>query len=360
MFNFPKDNLPEISIQNLTTRLSTLNKGSISPNIEPIQYYNEKLNCVNIPSKEEISQVSYKDSKLLVANENFIYGENYEKTQRGLDYFKYEEEPSFNEGKVLDKEQNNLIKEGEAYKEVFGNVGLENMNDEESYEKKNEEELQILYGIMGEEKENNKNLEFNESSGKINSSLLNKKRKSSKEKEQNKDDNIEDQKVKKDKNENFILKFLTNSINVDLYRKVFDTLGKIIDVKKCDRKKIKANEKYLSDLLDKTVEELFDLKSKLELIEENIKKFKINKEEEKKMKDLLKLKFKEHLIHYYKSDTLKEFKKKKFKDGKTPEDYDKVFYAGRKGKERGYYLLEKEGFITYAKSQPYCKNERRK
>lgn len=347
MFNNPKD-IPDFDINNLTTSLSTLNKNSNCPKIEPIPIYNEELNK-NIPNKEDISQESYKEYNPLGKSVDYFPDGNYEMTKKSQYHFKFGEELFYN-GKIFDIEKNNLRTEEEIkiYKEAFLNEGLENMNDEESDEKKNENEIKYMYEIFGEEKDNN-------------TSLLNKKRNISKDKEQKKNVNLEEKKDKKNKNENLINKFLRNCINEYLYKKMINTLGKIINVEKCDGKRfIKANENYLPHLLDKKMEEIFDLENKIKLIEENIKKFKINEEEEKKMKELLKSRFKEQLLLYYESDELKKFKKKRFKDGKTPEDYDKLFYAGRKGKERGYYLLEPYGFIKYAYSEPYCKNERKK
>ena len=58
----------------------------------------------------------------------------------------------------------------------------------------------------------------------------------------------------------------------------------------------------------------------------------------------------------YESGELQKFKNKKFKHG-TSVDYDIIFYKERK---RHYYLLEPYGFIRYAKSKPYCHNERKK
>ena len=361
MFNIPKDILSDFEFSKLTTSLSTLNKDSICPKIEPIPFYNEELNK-NMPNKEDISQESYKGYNPLGKSVDYFPDGNYEMTKKSQYHFKFGEE-LFYKGKIFDNEKNNLRAEEEMkiYKEAFPNEGLENLNDEESDEKKNENEIKYIYEIFGEEKENNKNPEFYCSSENKNSSLLNKKRNASKDKEQKKNVYLEEKKDKKNKNENLILKFLTNYINVFLYKKLIKTLGKIINVEKCDRKRfIKANENYLPHLLDKDLEEIFDLEKKIKLIEDNIKKFKINEEEEKKIKELLKSRFKEQLILYYESEELKKFKKKRFKDGKTPEDYDKLFYAGRKGKERGYYLLEPYGFIKYANSEPYCKNERKK
>ena len=105
--------------------------------------------------------------------------------------------------------------------------------------------------------------------------------------------------------------------------------------------------------MKKKLKEVFDL--------ENILKgdFLSNKEEEK-INELLESTIEEELEPYYSSDELKQFRKKKLKDGKTPEDYDKIFFEGRKGKKRGYYLLEPFGFIRYAKGEHYCKNERKK
>lgn len=148
---------------------------------------------------------------------------------------------------------------------------------------------------------------------------------------------------------------MTNFINVYEYKKLVGNLQKInIFIDKCDRKKfLKAKENYLPILLKKNMKELFGLENKLK---EN---FPSNEEEEKTNK-LLESTFEEELKLYYKSDELKKFKIKKFKDGKTPKDYDKIFYAGRKGKVRGYYLLEPYGFIIYANSEHYCKNERKR
>ena len=132
---------------------------------------------------------------------------------------------------------------------------------------------------------------------------------------------------------------------------MLQTINIFID--KCDRKTfIKAKENYLPKLLEKEVKEIFGLETKFK------DSFPSNEEEEK-IKTVLESSLKDELILYYKSEELKQFKKKKYRDGKTPEDYDKIFYAGRKGKTIGYYLLEQNGFITYAYSEHYCKNERR-
>lgn len=208
MFNNPKD-IPDFDINNLTTSLSTLNKNSNCPKIEPIPIYNEELNK-NIPNKEDISQESYKEYNPLGKSVDYFPDGNYEMTKKSQYHFKFGEELFYN-GKIFDIEKNNLRTEEEIkiYKEVFLNEGLENMNDEESDEKKNENEIKCIYEIFGEEKDNNKN-----------SSLLNKKRKPSKDKKQKKKCLFRRKKNKKNKNENLILKFLTNYINVFLYKKL--------------------------------------------------------------------------------------------------------------------------------------------
>ena len=246
--------------------------------------------------------------------------------------------PSFS-GQSNSSNNIHMIQKYEETPNKIFDLGSKNMNiEEDSVEKQNEEEMENIYERFG--KENNEN-DINKNS----KSYLKKKRKASTDKEE-----------KKYKNEDFILKFLTNFINEYEYNKLYKELAKIkiYIQKKCDRKKyIKGNENYLPILLKKKLKEVFDL--------ENILKgdFLSNKEEEK-INELLESTIEEELEPYYSSDELKQFRKKKLKDGKTPEDYDKIFFEGRKGKKRGYYLLEPFGFIRYAKGEHYCKNERKK
>lgn len=79
-------------------------------------------------------------------------------------------------------------------------------------------------------------------------------------------------------------------------------------------------------------------------------------EDEEKLLNLLKSIYEDQVKLYYESKEFEKFKNKKFKHG-TPVDYDKKFYFQR---NRHYYLLESNGFIRYAKSKPYCHNERKK
>ena len=371
-YNIQKTNKTEMERTKESTNFITLNNSKEST-IELIQSYNKELNFERIPNKKDQYQESDKESISIGINEDYrndridiyfsydnieipnngikdmLLGENYDKIKWDSIYYKYQRE-SFNLDKNILREE----KEIKIYKKVFDRVGLENIDDDKSDKSKNE--FNNLYYIFEEETNTNNNkIQISyRSSGEKNDILLNKKRKASREKEK-KYDNIEDKKEKSKKNENFILKFLTNFINVYEYKKLVGNLQKInIFIDKCDRKKfLKAKENYLPILLKKNMKELFGLENKLK---EN---FPSNEEEEKTNK-LLESTFEEELKLYYKSDELKKFKIKKFKDGKTPKDYDKIFYAGRKGKVRGYYLLEPYGFIIYANSEHYCKNERKR
>ena len=246
-----------------------------------------------------------------------------------------EPSPSFS-GQSNSSNNIHMIQKFEETPSKIFDLGSKNLNieDEDSVEKQKEEEMEDIG------KENDQN-DVNENS----KSYLKKKRKASTDKEE-----------KKYKNEDFILKFLTNFINEYEYNKLYKELAKIkiYIQKKCDRKKfIKGNENYLSILLKKKLKEVFELEN---ILKENFP----SNEEEEKINELLESTIEEELELYYSSDELKQFRKKKLKDGKTPEDYDKIFFEGRKGKKRGYYLLEPFGFIRYAKGEHYCKNERKK
>ena len=218
-----------------------------------------------------------------------------------------------------------------TFKKIF-DLGAKNMNDEGNFdEKENEYEIKYMYEFFGKEDEE-------------------------KDKDKNSSSKTSTENEKKFKNENHVIKTLTNFINEYEYKKLYKELLKIKIYlqKKCDRKKfIKANENYLPILLKKKVKEIFELEN---ILKENFP----SNEEEKKINELLESTIEDELKLYYFSNELEQFKKKKYRYGKTPEDYDKIFYNGRKGKERGYYLLEPFGLITYANSEPYCKNKRKK
>ena len=246
-----------------------------------------------------------------------------------------EPSPSFS-GQLNSPNNIHLIKKSsEETPEKFFALNSGNVDDEEdSDEKKNDEEIKNIYEIFGknEEKVEDKKTD----------SYCKKKREAPTDNEE-----------KKYKNENFILKFITNFVNEYEYNKLFKELIniKIYLPKKCNRKKfIKANENYLPVLLKMKVKQVFELEN---ILKEDFP----SNEKEEKVNELLESPLEEELKLYYFSDELKQFRKKKLKDGKTPEDYDKIFYEGRKGKKRGYYLLEPFGFINYAKGEHYCKQK---
>lgn len=163
-----------------------------------------------------------------------------------------------------------------------------------------------------------------------------------------------------------IKSFLSNFINVYLFKKINELLEKckLGKICKCDYDMIiKPNESHLAILLEKTVEELFiiykekaskkcEKQKNKKLFEFIDNKVNLSKNEEE-LVNLLKSKFEYQLKLYYKSKEIETFKTKKLKHG-TPVDYDKQFYSER---NRQYYLLEPYGFIRYAKSEPYCHNK---
>lgn len=143
-------------------------------------------------------------------------------TLKIVDNFHIDPTPSYS--KELNFSNNKFIQESfePAFKKIF-DLGAKNMSAEDE-EKVNESEIKYLYEFFGKE---------NEEKDKDENSYLKKKRKGSTEE------------VKKFKNENFVLKILTNFINEYLYTKLYKELVKINIYlqKKCDRKKfIKANE----------------------------------------------------------------------------------------------------------------------
>lgn len=175
------------------------------------------------------------------------------------------------------------------------------------------------------------------------------------------------------KHDYLIKSFLSNSINNYSFGKLNKLVKKLKlgKIYKCDYiKNIKANERHLRNLLEKTIEEIFSIydeeAGKKDKKQKNKKVFesffesisdKIDlSEDEEELLNLLKSTYEEELKLYYKSKEIEKFKNKKFKHG-TTDDYDKEFYNER---NRGYYLLEPYGFIRYANSEPYCHNERKK
>ena len=175
------------------------------------------------------------------------------------------------------------------------------------------------------------------------------------------------------KHDYLIKSFLSNSINTYSFGKLNKLVKKLKlgKIYKCDYiKNIKANERHLRNLLEKTIEEIFSIydeeAGKKDKKQKNKKVFesffesisdKIDlSEDEEELLNLLKSTYEEELKLYYKSKEIEKFKNKKFKHG-TADDYDKEFYNER---NRGYYLLEPYGFIRYANSEPYCHNERKK
>lgn len=192
---------------------------------------------------------------------------------------------------------------------------------------------------------------------------------------EDKSQNIESEKPQKIRsNHDYLIKsFLSNSINTYSFGKLYNLVKKLGGrIYKCDYNKIiNANERHLSNLLEKTIEEIFtiyDEKAKKEGIRqknnkkvfenfyESISDKKDLSEDEEELFNLLRSTYEDQLKLYYKSKEIEKFKNKNLKHG-TPVDYDKKFYNER---NRGYYLLEPYGFIRYAKSKPYCHNERKK
>ena len=172
------------------------------------------------------------------------------------------------------------------------------------------------------------------------------------------------------KHDYLIKSFLSNSINKYVFKKINklfkkNKLGKMY---KCSYVKIiKPNERHLSVLLEKSVKEIFSKydekaskecenqksnKKLFEYIYNNVNLL----EDGKEIVNLLDSTYEDQLKLYYESKEIEKFKTKDLKYG-TPADYDKDFYNER---NRKYYLLENYGFIKYAKSKPYCHNERQK
>ena len=183
-----------------------------------------------------------------------------------------------------------------------------------------------------------------------------------------KSEKADNKKSQRSTHDYLIKSFLSNFVNRYLFKKLNELsknchLGKIY--KSNYKINIKPNEHKLSAFLEKTVKDIYtsfnNKKGKeykyqeknYNLAKELYKKVNISKNEEE-LKKCLDSTIEAQLILYYESDKLQEFKNKKLKHG-TPVDYDKNFYKER---NRHYYLLEPYGFIRYAKTKPYCHNER--
>ena len=209
--------------------------------------------------------------------------------------------------------------------------------------------------------------QINENSEHFQNNFINKKRELSfKEEKMNKNEN----KKPRSTHDYLIKSFLSNFINTFLFKKLNILskkcgLGKIY--KSNYKINIKPNETRLLSLIQKTVKDIFtnykinenkeykNQKKNYNLVEILDSKMYLSKEEEE-LKQCFDSTLEEQLKLYYESEDLEKFKNKKLKHG-TPLDYNKIFYKER---NRHYYLLEPYGFIRYAKSKPYCHNERKK
>ena len=169
---------------------------------------------------------------------------------------------------------------------------------------------------------------------------------------------------------NFLNTYLFNRVNSYLDIPIFENCR----IYKCDYIKNIGNsiERNLKQFLTKNIENTFTIYDETkpkgaEKLKNNIKVFEIIKEKfkdveiEKELVDFQKfyyLSIEEHLKDYYYSKEFEAFKNETRKNGKTIKDYDFEFSHAKKRKRPS--LLIPYGFIDYAKSKPYCHNQRRK
>ena len=267
--------------------------------------------------------------------------------------------PNFSEDNKDESKNENINVE-----EFFEEKVLEN---NESYSDELDQRYFIEKSIPQNSVENVFQSQLNVNEEQFQKDYLNEKR--------NKSQNIESEKPKKKRsNHDYLIKsFLSDSINNYILNKMNNLvknlgLGKIY---KCNyNKNIKAKESHLSSLLQNTIEEIFSIYDEKE--NKEYAKGKMNKkifesfferisnkinlsEDKEKLFNLLRSIYEDQVKLYYESKEIEKFKNKKLKHG-TPVDYDKKFYFET---NRRYYLLESDGFIRYAKSKPYCHNERK-
>ena len=213
-------------------------------------------------------------------------------------------------------------------------------------------------------------------------SFLNKKRYFNENIENQSESNndVIDDKKKKKKVEDLLKAFKSNFLNKYLFNKANELLKNWLKennynytIYKCNYEIniVRTTERNLRQFLLKSFKEIFSIydPSKKEGIENSKKNGRLFEIIEEAFKDPKQLKlledfkkvyesFMEDLLKdYYHSEVFFAFKNKKTKEGKTIKDYDYEFSHAPKRKRPS--LLTQYGFIDYAKSEPYCHNQRK-
>ena len=309
--------------------------------------------------------------------------------------------PSYMGGKLEPKKWNKslLISRNLCYENLYINDCLqEEENEEESFEDNcypNESYYEIKNGILIQ-KDSGKEMKTyikafyevfirkNEKIDLEDDSYLNKKRyfiENTVIPSESKNDMIIDDEKKRSTVDYYLKAFLSNYLNKYLFNEANKRLKKWLKENNYDYKIYKCNylknignsiERTLSQFLVKSFKETYSIyddtkKEGTKNAKNNGKLFKKIEEDFKDPKQLKLLKdFKifyesineDLLIYYYQSEEFLTFKNKKRKNGKTIKDYDYEFSHALKRKRPS--LLIPYGFITYAKSEPYCHNQRKK
>ena len=326
---------------------------------------------INTPNVE--SYINLIEPQKSIASEN----------EKNTSFLRYNEEDCSNsaifkfqeDGIIKSDDQNDI----DIYNEVFK---MNFSNDEE-----NQDEIKNMYEIIENRPEDTNtnalingplpfdnqaspnNISLNNSSeSKINNESqhnIQKVNKSSKISNQSK---AKKPKKKRSNHDYYIKSFLSDFLNKYLFRELKDrskkcefvTISKNSKIYKCNCKKNVGNqiERTLGAFLEKTVVEIFYMNNK-ELFDKIDIEFKNFPSPEKaQFKKFIENNMEMLIKPYYHSKEFANFKNKVFKrTNRTVKDYDKEF-SNERG--RKYSLLEPYKFIDYAKSEPYCHNQRKK